>query len=183
MNLGSKIREFRKAKDITLVELAKITGVAQATLSRIETGVMTGTIDSHRQIAKALGLSVAELYSGLDERLEKIAHQPSNKRSLISVRSSKVRCEVLTQEAVKKKITPLLITLESRGETEVERFEGGVEKFYFVLDGEVTARIDKKEFPLKEGETLYFDGSLPHQLVNRLSKKAQVFCAVSPPAL
>lgn len=43
MEIGKRIREARKAKKITLVELSNLTGVAQATLSRIETGVMTGT--------------------------------------------------------------------------------------------------------------------------------------------
>ena len=37
-----------KDKKITLIELAKITGIAQATLSRMETGRMLGTVKSHQ---------------------------------------------------------------------------------------------------------------------------------------
>lgn len=183
MHLGARIRELRKAKKITLVELSTTTGVAQATLSRIETGVMKGTVDSHQEIAKALGMPLAELYSGLDERLEKIVHHDETKRSPITLKSRKVKCELLTQEAMKKKITPLLLFFESKGQTETEKLAWGTEKFYFVLEGEVLAKVDKKEFPLKKGETLYFDGSLTHQLINRNTKEARVFCAVSPPAV
>lgn len=183
MEIGEKIRELRKAKKITLVELSQVTGVAQATLSRIETGIMRGTVESHEKIARALGLTLAEFYASLDDRADKAIHQDDSKRNPITLRSGKIRCELLTHEAMKKKITPLLLTLEPRVETDSEKLELGVEKFYFVLEGEVTAKIDKKEFILKEGETLYFDASLPHQLGNRGPKKARVFCAVSPPTI
>ncbi len=51
MKVGNRVREIRKAKKVTLVELSKQTGIAQATLSRIETGSMVGTVESHRKIA------------------------------------------------------------------------------------------------------------------------------------
>jgi transcriptional regulator with XRE-family HTH domain len=183
MHIGNRIRDLRKEKKITLVELSQMTGVAQATLSRIETGVMKGTVDSHLEIAKALGMTLAELYSGLDERAEKIVHQESEQRTIITVRTNKVRCELLTQEAMKKKITPILITLEPKSETENEKLPWGTEKFYWILEGEVTVKLDRKDVALKEDETLYFEASLPHQIFNKSSKKARVFCAVSPAAV
>jgi len=183
MEIGKRIREARKAKKITLVELSNLTGVAQATLSRIETGVMTGTVDSHQRVAKALGLSLAELYSGIDERLQTVAYQPKAERPSVTIYSGKIRREILTQQAEKKKITPFLLTLEPGSETETEKLEAGIEKFFYVLEGEITARIEKKDFTLKEGDTLYFEGSLPHQFINSTGKKAKILYAVSPPSL
>ena len=115
--------------------------------------------------------------------MDKVVHQEESKRNPITVRSAKVRCELLTHDAMKKKITPFLMTLEPKAETDADKTELGVEKFYFVLEGEVTVKIEKKEFVLKEGETLYFDASLSHQIGNRGAKKARIFYAVSPPTL
>ena len=64
-NVGKHIRGLRKAKHLTLMQIAKITGIDQATLSRIENGVMVGTVASHQRIAKALGVSVASFYDSL----------------------------------------------------------------------------------------------------------------------
>ncbi|MBI4549946.1 MAG: helix-turn-helix transcriptional regulator [Candidatus Omnitrophica bacterium] len=183
MHLGNRIRDLRKEKKITLVELSQMTGVAQATLSRIETGVMKGTVDSHLEIAKALGMTLADLYAGLDERGEKIAHQEAGGRLPVSLRTNKVRCELLTQEAMKKKITPLLFTLDPKSETESEKLPWGTEKFFWVVEGEITVKLDRKEVVLKEDETLYFEASLPHLIQNRGPKKARLFCAVSPTAI
>ncbi|MBI4394655.1 MAG: helix-turn-helix transcriptional regulator [Candidatus Omnitrophica bacterium] len=178
--LGERIRNLRRQKKITLIELSKITGVAQATLSRMETGLMVGTVKSHQKIAESLGVSLAELYGGIDTRYERIKHQTASQERKIFAKTDQMRCELLTQEISKKKITPLLITLNAHGKSETERLDRGVEKLLFVLEGTMTVHMEGKEYTLNPQDTLYFDGSIPHQLANSGNKQAKIFCAVSP---
>jgi len=180
MKVGKRVRELRKAKKITLVELSKTTGIAQATLSRIETETMTGTVESHRKIAEALGLGLAELYAPLDRRYHEIVHSKKDTPRKAVHQGHGYQVELLTQEVTKKKITPLHVTLSGNSQTASERNDRGVEKFVWVLDGEVEIPLEKETFSLKEGETLYFDASLPHRFVNPKSKTAKLFVAVSP---
>lgn len=178
--IGNRIRELRKAKKITLVELSKQTGIAQATLSRIETGTMVGTVESHRKIAEAIGLGLAELYAPLDRRYQEIIHAKKETPRKVVHQGRGCQIELLTQEVTKKKITPLLLTLSGNAHTAQEQNERGVEKFICVLEGEVDAALEKETYSLKTGETLYFDASLPHRLVNPKSKTAKLLIAVSP---
>ena len=62
MEIGERIRSIRQEKRMTLAKLSEKSGVAQATLSRIENGIMTGTIKSHLKISEAFGISLADLY-------------------------------------------------------------------------------------------------------------------------
>ena len=179
-NLGQRMRKLRKDKGITLVEIAKKTGVAQATLSRIETGTMMGTVESHERIAEALGIGLAELYSGVDRRYEQIAHLGKEAERKVTHHGKNAQVELLTQESSKKKITPLLITLQGESEMQREHHERGVEKFLYLLEGEIRVKVDKEEYTLKPGETLYFDASLPHQIINEKPKSARILAAVSP---
>lgn len=178
-NLGQRIRKLRKEKDLTLVEIAEKTGVAQATLSRIETGSMTGTIDSHEKIAEVLGIGLAELYTGVDGRYDEIHHTSAEQRK-VTHHSKNVHIELLTSESSKKKITPVLLTLETGSKTTSEKSERGVEKFLYVLSGSISASVDKETFVVKEGETLYFDASLAHQFINEEGKAAKVLLTISP---
>jgi len=182
-NLGERIRGLRKDKGVTLVELANRTGVAQATLSRIETGTMTGTLESHEKIAEALGIGLAELYTGIDNRYAEVTHLSKEDARKVTKQTRDARFELLTQESSKKKITPLLVTLQPSGETQKESNERGVEKFLFVVEGSVTVKLDSEEYLLKNEESLYFDASLSHQLINRSNSRARVFMAVSPSKL
>ena len=181
MNLGNRIKELRKAKKITLVELAELTGVAQATLSRIETGVMQGTVESHRKIAEALGVSLSELYASLEGYSKKAIYKEGREKKETLYHNEKVKCELLTSEIMKKKITPLMITIAGKCETPQERKEKGVEKFLFVLEGNVTVTLDKNEYNLSQNDSLYFDASQSHRIINRGSRSAKIFCTVSPP--
>lgn len=178
--LGNRIRALRKAKKVTLVELSKNTGIAQATLSRIETGRMTGTVQSHQKIAEVLGLSLAELYAPIDRRYEEVAHSKKEVSRKVVHQGRGCQMELLTQEVTKKKITPLLMTLSGNSRTTTEHNERGVEKFVWVLDGEVEVTLEKETHPVKAGETLYFDASLPHRFANPKAKTAKAFVAVSP---
>ena len=176
------MRTLRKAKGLTLVEISEKTGVAQATLSRIETGIMIGTVECHEKVAEALGIGLAEFYSGVDKRYEQIARQGKDARK-ITLHTKDIHVELLTQESSKKKITPLLLTLQGGGKTEKESNERGVEKFIWVLDGSVKVKLDQEEIVLKSQESLYFDASLPHQISNESAKPVKVFIAVSPPKI
>ncbi len=178
-NLGQRIRSLRKERKLTLVEISELTGIAQATLSRIETGTMVGTIESHEKIAKTLGIGLSELYTGVDGRYEQISHQSKDTR-VAAHHTRDVQVEVLTQESSKKKITPLLLTLQAGGETAKENQDRGVEKFVWVIDGSVKIFLEDQEYALKEQETLYFDASLNHKFVNEASKTSKIFVAVSP---
>ena len=180
MKVGYRVRELRKAKKITLVELSKTTGIAQATLSRIETGTMIGTVESHRKISEALGLGLAELYAPLDRRYQEIVHAKKEAPRKVVHQARGCQTELLSQEVTKKKITPLLLTLSGSARTGQEQNDRGVEKFLWVLEGDVDAVLEKETYSLKTGETLYFDASLPHRLVNPKSKTAKLFVAVSP---
>lgn len=178
-NIGSRIRQIRKEKKLTLVEIAERTGVAQATLSRIETGGMIGTVESHEKIAEALGIGLAELYAGLDSRYEQLCHTREAERK-ITPHGKNLQIELLTTESSKKKITPLLMTLQAESRTAFEHCERGVEKFFYVLDGEAKITVEKEDFHLKTGETLYLDASLPHQIANEKSRPLKILAAVSP---
>ncbi|MFC1594663.1 helix-turn-helix domain-containing protein [Candidatus Omnitrophota bacterium] len=61
MNLGKTIRRIRKDQNLTLQELSNRSGVALATLSRIENNRMSGTLTSLKDVATAFGLRLSDL--------------------------------------------------------------------------------------------------------------------------
>ena len=61
-----RIREVRRSKEITQIELARQVGVAQASLSEWESGKTKPTLDSFIKLGKALGCSLDYL-AGLSD--------------------------------------------------------------------------------------------------------------------
>ncbi len=184
--VGDRLRVFRKSQKITLVELAKASGVDPATISRMETGRMTGTLESHTRLSRALGVKLTELYAGIEE---------ARSRELVSVQNAATRTEVyvhqagkssltmLTTNVLKKKLMPVLITIAPGGTTHREEARVGTEKFLYMLEGELEAKIGEEVHRLKRGSTLYFEASTPHALKNPGPRTARCLSVVTPPVL
>ena len=58
----NKMRELRKEKRLKQVELAEKVGVFQSELSEIETGVRKPNVYLAKRIARALGVSLDEIF-------------------------------------------------------------------------------------------------------------------------
>jgi len=59
--VNNRIREIRKAKNLTLADVSGSIGISIAYLSDIENGNRHGSAETLKRIADALGVSVSEL--------------------------------------------------------------------------------------------------------------------------
>ena len=184
--IGERLRASRKAQRITLVELAKSSSVDAATISRVERGTMTGTLECHMKLARALGIKFSELYAGIEDAqaVRGVSHQVIGARSEVYVhQAGKSSLAMLTSDVLKKKLMPVLISIEPGGSTNKEEARMGTEKFLYVLEGELEATVGPDTHTLKKGSSLYFEASLPHRLRNSGSKPVRCLAVTTPPAL
>lgn len=183
MNIGAVIRELRKSQGLTLAELSEMSKVALATLSRIETGKMTGTIESHMQIAKAFGLSLPQFYSEVEKLKTKQAEPEEEYRANMFVHNKDASSTILTKDIFSKKMLPVLIELKPGGKTQKEELKVGAEKFIYVLSGRIEVTIASNKEILEKGTTLYFDASQPHYIKNVGKGEALCLSIVTPVSL
>ena len=182
MYIGETLYAIRKAKRISLTELSEKSGVQMATLSRIENKKMVGTLESHMQIAKALGIDVTELYKGLSHQ-NAIIDFGHDKNTDVFTHSDQASFEILTKNIMNKKMMPTLVRIEESGKTNKEQAQGGTEKFIFVLDGHVEINVNAQIFTLHKFNTLYFDAALPHYFRNTGKGVVKLICIGTPVSL
>lgn len=184
--VGERLRDLRKAQKKTLAELAKATGVDIATISRMETGKMTGTLESHIKLATALGIKVTELYAGIEEARIKdaVTMQPSLRQGEVYVhQAGKSSITMLTTDILRKQMMPVLVTIEPGGSTHKEEARVGTERFLYVLEGAIEARVGEAVHELKKGASLYLDASIPHTLRNPGHSTSKCLSVITPPVL
>ena len=185
-SVGDRLRMLRKSQKITLIELATSSGVDPATISRIETGRMTGTLECHSRLATSLGVKLPELYAGIEEARvrESVSVQQAAARADVYVhQAGKSSMAMLTTEVLKKKLMPVLITIEPGGSTHREEARVGTERFVYVLEGELEATVGEAVHRLKRGSTLYLDASIPHRFANPGAHTIRCLSITTPPAL
>ena len=192
MDIGKKIQQIRKDKGLSLDELSEKSGLAKATLSKIENGHTSGTMKTHLKIAQGLGISLGELYLEIEqEEQEALALEPMAEE--VQVKSypfdEKSYFTILTTGNIfKNKMLPAVYTIDPGGTTRpkerpAEEKPLGSERMLFVLQGEIEAIINDKTYKIKEGGFLYFKAHLPHYFKNVDKATAKFFCVTSPAVL
>ena len=184
MQIGKTIRKTRKERKMTLLELSKKSGVALATLSRMENNRMTGTLKSHMRICDALEMSLPELYQDLSSSKRPLDVRTGQGRTTgVFMHDKKSSTEMLASKSISKKMMPMLITINAGGSTPKEETKRGIDKFIYVLDGKVEARIGDENYNLGRNDTLYFESSIPHCFKNASASESRLLCVTCPPAL
>jgi len=180
--VGKKIRTIRLSKEWTLADLAKRAGVALSSLSRMEAGQMTGTLESHISIAKALGVRLPELYSELEPTLTAIEWKA--KESPEKFHYGKGCClTLLASGALRKKMLPVLISLQTGKSTPQEQSPSGTEKFIYGLAGRVAIEAGNQRVQIKAGDSAYLQASLSHLFKNTGPGMASILVLSSPPTV
>ncbi len=181
MYIGDKIKKIRKDQKISLMKLSEDSGVQVATLSRIENKKMVGTLESHINIAKVLGIDVTELYRDVSQKTSKDPVQ-SEPIEIFSHNDSS-RVEWLTKDILKKKMMPTLIHIKPKSKTQIEQYKHGTERFAYALKGNYEVILNKKTYIIKKGTSIYFEASSPHQFNNPSKDTISIICITTPSSL
>ncbi|MBN1586076.1 MAG: cupin domain-containing protein [Candidatus Omnitrophica bacterium] len=186
MQIGPRLRELRRSKSLTLKKLSQLSGVDPGTISRIETGKMTGTLKSHVDLTRAMDVNMSELYGDLGNGKERDAvtvQSPESRQDVYLHTAGKSSMTVLTTDILKKQMMPVFITIDPGGETQWEQTGSGTEKFVLQLEGNMEVFVNGTAYVLGPQQTIYFDASLKHHFRNIGKKRARCVCVTSPPAL
>ena len=75
---------------------------------------------------------------------------------------------------------PILITLAPGGKSDLDEPHAG-EEFGYVLEGEITLKLNNKKYKVKKGDSFYYLAHVQHQIENNTNKKALVIWISTPP--
>jgi transcriptional regulator with XRE-family HTH domain len=179
MYIGQRLKQLRKQMKMTLVDVAKRSGVQVATLSRIENMKMVGSLDSHIKIAKALGVEITELYRDIIKEEPTIDIQKEAAADIF-IHNDRSSHEILTKNVLSKKMMPTLVKIDPGGQGSTEQDFPGTEKFVYVLEGRIMLQIDKEKIALSPTHSVYFDSTKKHTLLNKGKTKAKILCVSTP---
>ncbi len=100
--LGTRIRELRKATEMTINELAKKSNISRVYLSEIERNVKTPPFETLGRICDALGTTLPSFFADQAHKLPPEIRQIVDKAQKLSPRQLKILNDVLNEWVEKK---------------------------------------------------------------------------------
>jgi transcriptional regulator with XRE-family HTH domain len=184
VELSKKLKQLRTERGFTMEKLAEMAKCSKAYISQIEKGLVKPSVTILSRLARALGVSVSELFRGPAAASKRHWKLSKADRREIHYPDRKVVSQLLTTGVFSKKMQPIVSIIQPQGglgsDDSLDHPEGS-EEFVLVLKGEIYFKVEDQEMKLEEGDTLYFDGDLSHSWENRSDSEAEVLFMWTPP--
>ncbi|WP_146344532.1 helix-turn-helix domain-containing protein [Phaeobacter marinintestinus] len=163
--IGREVRAFRRQQEITVAELAQITGLSIGMLSKIENGNTSPSLTTLQTLANALSVPLTSFFRRFEESRQAV-HTKSGEGVSIDREGTRANHQYnllghIGANASGVIVEPYLITLTEESDVFPTFQHGGIETIY-MLEGEVDYRHGDEVYPLKPGDTLFFDADSPH---------------------
>lgn len=176
IGIGKRIKEIRKKAGKVISDIAFKAGVTNGLISRIENGRTIPSLPVLLKIINALEVEVPEFFKGMPH---------GNGAKYIVSRAAENRliekeddAEGFTYHYIfGKQLNSLgfeTVLLEIAPQSKRDKVTTDAYEFKYMLSGECFYDIDGEEVLLKDGDSIFFDGRLPHVPINRGAVSAKM---------
>ncbi len=175
--IGDRLKGLRDVLDIPAEEIAQLCNISIEEYLKMENGDGDISISKLQTISKRYGIALDVLMFGEEPRMS--SYFLTRKDQGMSVERRKAyKYQSLASGFRGRNADPFMVLVEPKPEGSViEQNSHEGQEFDFVTEGRLELTIKNKTLILNQGDSIYFDSSLPH-CMRALDDKAVRFLAV-----
>ena len=186
---GSRIREMRKRRGLTLKEVAEATGYTIGHISQIERDLKSPSLVALRKIAACLNCSEVWLIMDDSELSAKSSEEgKKSKESYLMRKENRIPMKIpeidvsysiftpsKLPNAQEAQMTGLIVRLKpNTWVTEIMISHGNYDESLLLLKGELELRIDNSTYMIYEGDSFYIPKNCLHNYLNTSNEEATI---------
>lgn len=180
--VGAEVKHLRKAKGLTIAQLAAQTELSVGHISQIERGLSRPSFRALMAISRALGVTISWFFppQGEDgDDLRDIVVRAEARRTLTF--KSGIRDELLSPD-LGRQLELLRSVFPPRTSSGSVPYRHKGEEAGFILKGELTLWVGPRELRLQEGDSFAFSSEEDHRYENPTDRETVVIWAITPPS-
>lgn len=186
---GSRFREMRKRRGLTLKEVAEATGYTIGHISQIERDLKSPSLVALRKIAACLNCSEVWLIMDDSELSAKSSEEgKKSKESYLMRKENRIPMKIpeidvsysiftpsKLPNAQEAQMTGLIVRLKpNTWVTEKMISHGNYDESLLLLKGELELRIDNSTYMIYEGDSFYIPKNCLHNYLNTSNEEATI---------
>ena len=180
--VGKEIRILRKARGMTLAQVAEKTALSVGYLSHIERNMATPSMDALLSLSKALRVDAAWFFKAgpeADDTDQFFVVRADSRRQL---RYGRGIVDYLLVPDLTGSVEFLLMHMEPGADSGDEQMTHRGEMVGLVLSGALRLQVAKRELHLNKGDSFRFDTSTSYRYSNPSPDQTVVVIGITPPA-
>jgi transcriptional regulator with XRE-family HTH domain len=162
--LGLQIKRQRQAQELKLADVAKIAGISQGMLSKIENAQVSTSLDTLSRLCDVLGLPLSKLFSEYDQQDgSALLVKADQGMEVVRRGTEKGHTYHLLNHTrgPKKSFEAYMVSMDDASE-EFPTFSHPGTEFLHLLEGELIYRHGNQLYRMEAGDSLTFEGEVPH---------------------
>ncbi len=161
--IGQQVRRHRQEMAMTLLDLARTTGLSPGMLSKIENGQISPSLATLRALSGALNVPITALFHGYDKRGEATFVKAGHGLDIQRRGTRAGHQYQLLGHGAEGPVTvePYLVTLTQESDVFPLFQHDGLEMIY-ILSGKVGYRHGDRVYTMEPGDSLFFDATVNH---------------------
>jgi transcriptional regulator with XRE-family HTH domain len=175
--VGQRLRSIRKARNLSIRALADRSDLSVNTLSLIENGRTSPSVNTLYQLAKGLKVPITVFFDS-DLRDKKVVYQKALERKQIVF--SQGQMERLGAGLAGLGSEPFITRLEPGANSGNTPIIYAGREFIYCLEGHITYTIEGKIYPLDPGDSLILAAYTPHFWRNSASFNSRALLVLCP---
>lgn len=184
--IGKRIKDFREFRGITKEELALKSNLDIAQLERIEDRGIVPSLGHLIRITRALGVRLGTFTDDHSQTGPVIVRKGTEKSgSGFSTKQDSAREHLnffhLAPQKSGRHMEPFFIEIEPSSESDHKLSSHEGEEFIYVLEGEVEISYGKESHRLSQGDSIYLDSVVAHNVHTAGGHKAKLLGIVYYP--
>ena len=179
-DIGARLVAIRSARSLSQRRLAKQSGVANATISQIESGDLNPTVGLLKKILDGVPMTLSDFFaSALESAEPKIFFSA---RELSTIAKGGVSYRQIGANLANKAIQLLHEHYAPGASTGRLPLRHAGEECGIVLRGALRVTVDGQSRILTAGEAYYFKSDRPHSFKNEGVEQCELITACTPPS-
>ena len=177
--IGSRLRGIREQLGLSQRQLARQSGVANATISQVEAGKINPTVSMLKKVLDGIPISLGEFFADDMQPQERMFFRSGD---LIEIAEGGVSYRQVGASLANKSIQLLKECYQPGAGTGRHELTHEGEECGIVLAGRLEVTVGDEVAILGQGDAYYFKSSLPHQFRNVGKDPCELITACSPPS-
>lgn len=175
--IALRLSGLREVLNIPLGEMAATCNVSEEEYLEYESGDFDIPVGALENISKKYNIGLTALLFGNEPKMKSYFLTRAGQGTAME-RTKAYKYQALASGFVGRKADPFIVTVEPAPENKpIHLNSHNGQEFNFILEGRMLLTVDGHELILDEGDSLYFDATLPHGM-KALGGKTVRFLAI-----
>lgn len=176
--IGGRLREVRERLGLSQRQLARQSGVANATISQIEASKLNPTVSMLKRILDGIPISLGEFFGDEYEVRDKVFFRAAD---LTEIADGGVSFRQVGATIGSRAIQLIQECYQPGSGTGKHAITHEGEECGIILSGRLLVTVGDETAVLSKGDAYYFKSSKPHQFRNKWNEPCELITACTPP--